>query len=89
MNKIAEAILEADETTKTDGVVVKGGKKYLQVKDRVSIFRKTFGLDYGIDTTIVVDDGSSDCTSDLVEAEFPEVTLLKNDQNIALGTEII
>lgn len=57
MNKIAEAILEADETTKTDGVVVKGGKKYLQVKDRVSIFRKTFGLDYGIDTNIVVDDG--------------------------------
>jgi len=31
--------------------------------------------------TIVVDDGSSDCSSDLVEAEFPEVTLLKNDQN--------
>ena len=56
-NKIAEAIIEADELTKTSGVQVKGGKNYLQVKDRVSIFRKKFGLDYGIDTNIVVDDG--------------------------------
>ena len=56
-NKIAEAIKEADELTKTSGVQVKGGKNYLQVKDRVSIFRKKFGLDYGIDTNIVVDDG--------------------------------
>lgn len=56
-NKIAEAIKEADELTKTSGVQVKGGKNYLQVKDRVSIFRKKFGLDYGINTNIVVDDG--------------------------------
>ena len=56
-NKITEAIKEADELTKTSGVQVKGGKNYLQVKDRVSIFRKKFGLDYGIDTNIVVDDG--------------------------------
>jgi len=56
-NKISEAIKEADELTKTSGVQVKGGKNYLQVKDRVSIFRKKFGLDYGIDTNIVVDDG--------------------------------
>ena len=56
MNKIEEAIKEADDLTQEAGVIVKGGKKYLQVKDRVSIFRKRFGLDYGINTEIIDND---------------------------------
>ena len=79
-NKITEAIIEADELTQEAGIRVKGGKKYLQVKDRVSIFRKKFGLDYGIDTTIVVDDGQrivikaivTDCDGHLVGSGYAE-----------------
>ena len=35
--------------------------------------------------TIVVDDGSSDCSSNLIETEFPEMILLKNDQNLGVS----
>jgi len=35
------------------GITVQGGKKYTQVVTRVEVFRKEFGLDYGIDTEIL------------------------------------
>ena len=48
---------EADKVTATAGVKVKGNKKYLMVKDRVEIFRKHYGLNLGIDTTVLhIDD---------------------------------
>tara|TARA_A100001201_G_C4078563_1_gene198158 strand:- start:221 stop:925 length:705 start_codon:yes stop_codon:yes gene_type:complete len=44
---------EADKITATAGVKVKGNKKYLMVKDRVEIFRRHYGLNLGIDTTVL------------------------------------
>lgn len=44
---------EADKMTATAGVKVKGNKKYLMVKDRVEIFRRHYGLNLGIDTTVL------------------------------------
>jgi len=44
---------EADKRTATAGVNVKGNKKYLMVKDRVEIFRRHYGLNLGIDTTVL------------------------------------
>ena len=38
-------------------LIQKGNKKYLMVKDRVEIFRKHYGLNLGIDTTVLhIDD---------------------------------
>jgi len=36
-----------------DGVVVQGGKRYTQVVVRMEVFRRRFGLDYGIDTDVL------------------------------------
>ena len=49
---LAAAMQAADDLTKTDGVNQKGGKKYLEVKHRVTVFRQHFGLELGIDTQI-------------------------------------
>ena len=44
---------EADALTKTEGVRVSGGKKYLEVKHRVTVFRQHFGLELGIETELL------------------------------------
>lgn len=51
--KLKDAMAIANERLSTHGVVVNGGKKYLMVKDRVSIFRETYDTDYGIETQVV------------------------------------
>ena len=33
------------------------GRKYLPVKERLTIFRETFGLEYGIDTNVYINEG--------------------------------
>lgn len=48
-----QVMAEADKRTATAGVNVKGNKKYLMVKDRVEIFRRHYGLNLGIDTTVL------------------------------------
>ena len=44
------------EAAATEGINVRGGKEYLEVKKRVAIFRKHFGTALGIETDILVAD---------------------------------
>jgi len=46
-----------NELNKSHGVTQRGGKKYTQVVHRMEAFRRFLGLDYGVDTQIMVDDG--------------------------------
>ena len=48
---LEEAMDELEEIRERDGLD-KNGKKYLMVKDRIKIFRKYFGLTYGINTEV-------------------------------------
>ena len=50
--RLSKAVLELNELNETHGIEMRGGKKYLMVKDRVEVFRKHFGLDLGIETSI-------------------------------------
>ena len=38
------------------GVTQKGGKKYMMVKDRMTFFRRAYGLTYGISTQLIFSD---------------------------------
>lgn len=51
-SELGKAVIELDQINKAHGVIMKGGKKYTMVKDRVEIFRKFFELDLGIETSI-------------------------------------
>lgn len=57
MSKIIDAMGLVSELNKTHGVTQRGGKKYTQVVHRMEAFRTVFGLDCGVDTDILVDDG--------------------------------
>lgn len=46
-----------NELNKSHGVNQRGGKKYTQVVHRMEAFRRFHGLDYGVDTNVLVDDG--------------------------------
>jgi PAB1-binding protein PBP1 len=48
-----QVMSEAAQLVTTHGVKVKGNKKYTMVKDRIELFRKHYGLDIGIDTTLL------------------------------------
>ena len=48
-----EIMAEADSMTATHGVKQKGGKKYLEVKHRITILRRNYALALGIDTTLL------------------------------------
>ena len=50
--RLSKAVLELNDLNETHGIEMRGGKKYLMVKDRVEVFRKHFGLDLGIETSI-------------------------------------
>lgn len=56
-NKILDAMGLVHEFSKKHGVTQRGGKNYTMVVHRMEAFRTIFGLDYGVDTSIVVDDG--------------------------------
>jgi len=45
------------ELHKSHGIAQRGGKKYTQVVHRMEAFRTVFGLECGVDTEILVDDG--------------------------------
>jgi len=57
MSKIIDAMGLVSALNKSHGVKQRGGKMYTQVVHRMEAFRTVFGLDYGVDTTIIVDDG--------------------------------
>lgn len=47
------AMAEAEQLNQSDGVDQRGGKKYLEVKHRISVFRRHFGTTMGIETKIL------------------------------------
>ena len=60
--QLIAAMEKANERNKSEGIYPKGnksGNKYLQVSKRMEIFREIFGLDYGIETNILVNDGKT------------------------------
>lgn len=60
--QLITAMETANERNKSEGIYPKGnksGNKYLQVSKRLEIFREIFGIDYGIDTNILVNDGKT------------------------------
>jgi len=56
-NKLLDAMDLSAELHKSHGITQRGGKKYTQVVHRMEAFRRTFGLELGVDTEIAVDDG--------------------------------
>jgi len=57
MSKIQDAMSLVHEFSKVHGVKQRGGKMYTQVVHRMEAFRTVFGLDFGVDTQLIVDDG--------------------------------
>ena len=57
MSKMMDAMGLVSELHKTHGIAQRGGKKYTQVVHRMEAFRTVFGLECGVDTDILVDDG--------------------------------
>ena len=53
INPHKEIMAEVDSMTATVGVRQKGGKKYLEVKHRITILRRNYALALGIDTTLL------------------------------------
>jgi len=51
-----ELMRQADALTAKAGINVRGGKKYLMVKDRINIMREGYGLDLGIETNLLAAD---------------------------------
>lgn len=51
--RLAAAMQAADDLTQSDGVTVSGGKQYLMVRDRITVLRKHFGLELGIETELL------------------------------------
>lgn len=56
-NPLSNVMDFVNELNKSHGVTQRGGKKYTQVVHRMEAFRRFLGLDYGVDTQIMVDDG--------------------------------
>lgn len=56
-NKILDAMGLVNEFHNKHGITQRGGKKYTQVVHRMEAFRTVFGLECGVDTEVLVDDG--------------------------------
>ena len=57
MADLKETMNAVAELHKSHGVKQKGGKLYTQVVHRMEAFRKHHGTDFGVDTSILVNDG--------------------------------
>ena len=75
-NKIFDAMGLVHEFSKKHGVTQRGGKVYTQVVHRMEAFRQIFGLEYGVDTDVIVDDGHRV----VVKA------IITNDNGIVIGS---
>ena len=47
---------QCEDSLQKVGVSQKGGKKYMMVKDRMTFFRRAYGLNYGISTALIHSD---------------------------------
>ena len=57
MSELSAVMAAVNDINQSHGVTQKGGKKYTEVAKRVEAFRTHFGLQYGITTNIIIDDG--------------------------------
>lgn len=56
-NSFSSTMDFVNELNKSHGVKQRGGKMYTQVVHRMEAFRRFHGLEYGVDTKVLVDDG--------------------------------
>ena len=54
---LAKVMSAVNDMNKSHGVTQRGGKKYTEVSKRIEVFREHFGIEYGITTDILIDDG--------------------------------
>jgi hypothetical protein len=57
MSELKDVMAAVNDINQSHGVTQKGGKKYTEVAKRVEAFRTHFGLQYGITTNLIIDDG--------------------------------
>jgi hypothetical protein len=57
MTDITKAMAAVNVMNETHGVTQRGGKKYTEVAKRIEVFRTHFGLDYGLESEVMIDDG--------------------------------
>ena len=57
MTDIQKAMAAVAAMNETHGVAQPGGKKYTEVAKRIEVFRTHFGLDYSLESEVIVDDG--------------------------------
>jgi len=48
-----DVMTEADILLEKHGVQQRGGKKYLEVKHRITVFRRAYGADLGVETEVI------------------------------------
>jgi len=56
MSEHTDLMRECEKKLSKVGVKQQGGKRYMMVKDRMSLFREAYALEYGVDTTILHSD---------------------------------
>ena len=78
--RFIDAMLALQSISDNVAVKTKGGKYYTMVKDRIEIFRREFGDEFGIVTNVDYEHGFSDGTPIVASAQ-----ILKNDRVIASG----
>jgi len=74
--KWADTMAHVAELNKTHGVTQKGGKLYTQVVHRMEALREHHGLDVGVSTQILIDDGTRVVVKAIIHTiDSPSVTL--------------
>ena len=69
MSDINKAMDQVADLNEKHGIPVQGGKKYTQVVHRVEVFRRNFGLEYGIDTQISQLEGGILCKAYVMKGQ--------------------
>lgn len=58
MSDIKKAMAAVNDMNQQHGVMLGGNKKYTEVAKRLEVFRTHFGLEYGLESDVLVDDGA-------------------------------
>tara|TARA_R100000808_G_scaffold24138_1_gene54859 strand:+ start:5261 stop:5956 length:696 start_codon:yes stop_codon:yes gene_type:complete len=72
-DQLLAAMSRCNAFNQTDGVPQRGGKKYTQVKERVTAWRETFGLAHGVESEIIKDDGKVVVVKSTIRCEHGRV----------------